>query len=332
MAVRNTPRRGVALAAILAPLACATSDDARPVAGESRHATRDVEATSLLGAPLARPPLAPERTEELERDLAAAEAALAAAPLDEDAWIWYGRRLAYLGRFRDALDAYTRALAIHPDSARLLRHRGHRYLTVRELARAEDDLARAAELCAGRADEIELDGAPNAAGIPTGTLQSNVFYHLGLARYLRGDFAGALEAYRECLLAARTLDTKVAAAYWTTLTLTQLERRAEAAQVLAGITPDLPLLENHAYLALLLCFAGVRSAQEVLDGAAPGSVDRATRAYGLAVAALARGDRDEGIARLADARSGDAWHAFGALAAEAEAARRGLSIETEDEP
>jgi hypothetical protein len=203
---------------------------------------------------------------------------------------------------------------------------------VRELARAEDDLARAAQLCTGRADEVEHDGAPNAAGIPTGTLQSNVFYHLGLARYLRGDFAGALEAYRECLIAARTLDTKVAAAYWTYLTLTQLERRAEAAQLLVGVTPELPLLENHAYLALLLHFAGVRSAREVLDGAAPGSVDRTTRAYGLAVAALARGERDEGVARLADARSGEAWHAFGALAAEAESARRGFAHAAEEEP
>ena len=50
------------------------------------------------------------------------------------------------------------------------------------------DLRRASQLVAGKPDEVEPDGAPNKAGIPRSTLQSNIWYHLGLAQYLRGDF------------------------------------------------------------------------------------------------------------------------------------------------
>ena len=53
-----------------------------------------------------------------------------------------------------------------------------------------------AELTSGLPDEVEPDGLPNAQNIPTGTLQFNIFYHLGLAHYLKGDLAAALDAYR----------------------------------------------------------------------------------------------------------------------------------------
>mgnify|MGYP006178114509 CR=1 FL=1 len=50
------------------------------------------------------------------------------------------------------------------------------------------DLERAASLVRGRPDEVEPDGAPNRFNIPTSTLQSNIWYHLGLAYYMRGEF------------------------------------------------------------------------------------------------------------------------------------------------
>ena len=66
------------------------------------------------------------------------------APDSADAAIGLGRRHASLGQFREAIDVYTRALAKHPKDARLYRHRGHRYITVRELDKAVADLTRAA--------------------------------------------------------------------------------------------------------------------------------------------------------------------------------------------
>ena len=40
--------------------------------------------------------------------------------------------------FRDAIDVYSRGIARHPGEPRLYRHRGHRYITVRDFDRAID--------------------------------------------------------------------------------------------------------------------------------------------------------------------------------------------------
>lgn len=236
------------------------------------------EAFSLLGEPLYSPELPGEVREARERELAAARAALAAAPGDAEALIWIGRRLGYLGRYREAVAVFSEGIARHPDDARFLRHRGHRFLTLRRLELAEADLARAAELVRGRPDEVEPDGQPNERGIPTSTLQSNVWYHLGLARYLRGDFEGALAAYRECLAVSGNPDMLVATSHWLYMALRRLGREAEAAEVLAAIDADLDIIENQAYHRLLLMVRGELSSEELLaeTGGDAGSLDFAT--------------------------------------------------------
>jgi dipeptidyl aminopeptidase/acylaminoacyl peptidase len=146
---------------------------------------RKPEATSLLGQPLFAPGVPEETRKKLEESLAKATADFAKSPDSADAAIALGRRHASLGKFREAIDVYTRALATHPKDARLYRHRGHRYITVRELDKALADLTRAAVLVDGRPDEPEPDSDPSRP--PSTTLQFSVFYHLGLARYLKGD-------------------------------------------------------------------------------------------------------------------------------------------------
>ena len=54
-------------------------------------------------------------------------------------------------------------------------------MTVRELDNAIADFERATELTEGQPDEVDPDGLPNALGIPTSTLQFNIWYHLALA-------------------------------------------------------------------------------------------------------------------------------------------------------
>ena len=89
------------------------------------------------------------------------------------------------------------------------------------------DLERAAELVRGEPDEIEPDGAPNRYNVPRTTLQFNIHYHLGLARYLKGDFEGALDAYRACMDVATNDDMIVAVADWMYMTLRRLGRDQE---------------------------------------------------------------------------------------------------------
>ena len=65
------------------------------------------EATSLAGKPLFAPPLAEATRARMEADLATARAAYDPDPANADAIVWLGRRTAYLGRFREAIDIYT---------------------------------------------------------------------------------------------------------------------------------------------------------------------------------------------------------------------------------
>ena len=65
------------------------------------------EATSLLGKPLVPAPIAAEARQTLEKNLEQAEIVYGGNPDDPDATIWLGRRLAYLGRYRDAIETYS---------------------------------------------------------------------------------------------------------------------------------------------------------------------------------------------------------------------------------
>ena len=281
---------------------------------------------SLLGRPLPLLELEPEVQAERERQLAEAQAAVDANPDDPEALIWLGRRTAYLGRYREAVDIFGRGVERFAKDARFLRHRGHRYLTLRQLDAAEDDLERAGWLVYGQPDQVEPDGLPNARGIPTSTLQGNIWYHLGLARYLAGDFRGALAAYQRDLELAKNPDSKVATSYWLYLTLLRLGRAEEAAAVLAPITADLEVIENQIYHRLLLVFKGELEHERVLAESAAGGVealDFATAGYGVGAWYLASGMEEEAYRMFRRVLDGGNWPAFGYLAAEAELARRG---------
>src|SRR5688572_17781695 len=117
--------------------------------------------------------LAPERRAQLESDLDGAAKTFASDPSEENT-IWLGRRHAYLGQYRRAIGVFSDGIARYPRSYKLLRHRGHRYITLREFDRAIADLSRAAELSRGVPDEIEPDGAPNAQNRPRSTSHSNI--------------------------------------------------------------------------------------------------------------------------------------------------------------
>jgi tetratricopeptide (TPR) repeat protein len=280
------------------------------------------EATSLLGKPLASAPPTGEQKTRLEAALAKAQADYDRDPSSAETAIWLGRRLAYLGRFRDAIDVYSKGIALHRDEPRLYRHRGHRYITVRKFDLAVADLKRAADLITGKPDEIEPDGAPNSAGIPRSTLQSNIWYHLGLAHYLQGDFTRALDAYREGMKVSRVNDDMlVATSDWLYMTLRRLKRDDEARAALEPIREKMDILENGAYHARLLMYKGLRTPDAVLNLNTADDVQIATQGYGVGNWYLVNGDRTKAKEIFDRVLAGKAWAAFGYIAAEADVAR-----------
>ena len=304
-----------------------------------------VEATSLSGRPLVAPSVLPnQRT--LEGDLRTAEMDAVAKPDDAEALIWLGRRQAYLWRFQDAIATFGRGIARWPDNPKFYRHRGHRFITTRQFARAQEDFERAVSLVRGTPDEIEPDGAPNAAGVPRSTLQFNVWYHLGLARYLQGNYQSAYEAYVECMKVSTNDDSIVATSDWMWMTLMRLGRKGDAARVLERITPTMEILENGSYHRRLMMYKGLETPDSLLAppaspsapsalgrsgaplpsaGAAPPVDDAttvATQGYGVGNYYFVTGDREQARRVFERVVAGTGWNAFGFIAAEADLERR----------
>ena len=282
-----------------------------------------VEATSFLGQPLVSPAVPDEQRATLEGNLAKANADYVKDPDRVDNLIWVGRRLGYLGRYREAIAIFSRGIARFPDDVRLLRYRGHRYITVREPDRAIADLAKADELIRSRGekDAPEPDGVAGPPGATPSTLFFNVYYHLGLAHYLKGDYASAEKAYRECLKHSQTSPDSVAAtSRWLYATLRHAGKSIEAAKLVAPLAKDMKVGESSAYKDLLLLYKGEKTAEQVLTGATDG-LNHPTLGYGVADFYLVAGQKEKAMALMREVVRGPQWAAFGFAAAEAELAR-----------
>jgi tetratricopeptide (TPR) repeat protein len=276
-------------------------------------------ASTPTSPPASAPPSA--SLSDPEQKLAQAEAELAKHPKDPNAWIWKGRRQGYLGRYDDAIATFTEGLKRFPTEARFLRHRGHRWISKREFAKAEVDLARAWRLDSGREDEIEPDGLPNAANVPTSTTKGNIGYHWGLALYLQGKFGEAAEVYRKTLPFARHPDMEVAVRYWWTLSLRQMQSE-EAKRAMAFASSE-PLLESFAYERLLMVMRGELKEEVLLAQARAdrSGLDFSTIGYGLAAHRALSGNVEGAKALLTELTSEPASAAFGRIAAEVELKR-----------
>ncbi len=307
--------------AVIVVCVAATLTAATAMAAET---TPDI--TSLLGRRLTATSLAPEAESTMKIQLAEAIAVWDKDRDNADALIWVGRRTAYLGRYREAIELFSDGVARHPADARMYRHRGHRYLTVREIDKAIADFEKAAALIAGQPDPIEPDGLPNARNIPTGTLHSNIYYHLALGYYLKGDFGRAAATWKQARDAVSNADNLVAASHWLYLSLRRAGRAAEAAAVLLPITADLDVIENGEYHQLLLMYKGERTPDAVLAAAGADSGGSAVR-YGVSAWYLVNDRRREAAELWASMLEGPDWPSFGYLAAEAEMARARGPIE-----
>lgn len=277
----------------------------------------------LLAAREVAPVLSPETRALYEKNLEEAEAVHLEKPNDADSILWIGRRTAYLGRYKNAVRMFSSGAVLFKDDARFYRHRGHRYLTLRCFDDAIRDLERAVRLTAGKPDEIEPDGLPNAKNIPTSTLQSNIWYHLGLAQYLKGDFVRALQAYEEAQKVATNNDTRVATTYWQYMTLRRLGKKKEAKKLLKPFTKEIVVIENEDYLKLIRLNRGELKPEALLSeirGDA-NTLRSASLGYGIGNYFLYNGDKEKAMTIFRKIVAGDQWASFGYIAAETELMR-----------
>lgn len=315
-------KRSPWLASGLWPLAIALACTSEGEKGAEAPPPVVVQAVSFLGDSLREFPIPPASRATMDSNLAMARAAFDKAPSDPDSIIWYARRLAYLGRFRESIAIYTDGIAKHPDNPWMYRHRGHRYISVRELDNAIADLEKATQLTDGKPDEAEPDGQPNAQNAPIGTLQSNIAYHLALAYYLKGDFEKALPVWRREMAAAQNDDRRVSAGHWLYMSLRRLGRDAEARTMLGQFRKDMNVIENQSYHQLMLLYKGELPVDSVLPPSMEiSNASVSAVAYGVGNWHLYNGRQTEAEGVFRRMLSGGQWAPFGYIAAEAELAR-----------
>ncbi len=261
-----------------------------------------------------KPVLSPETKKLYDLKLAEAFTQYTKKNEDADSTIWLGRRTAYMGNYKDAIRIYGKGLVRFPNDARLWRHRGHRFITRRCFDEAISNLQKAASLVKGRSDEVEPDGIPNAKNTPVSTLQTNIWYHLGLAYYLKGDLANASRAYAEGLKIAKNDDMKTAFVYWQYMTLRRLGKDDEAKKLLQTIPDNTVVIENEDYLQLIRMFEE-KITPQVLYSA---NEKNSTILYGVGNYYLLKGQKEKGLAVFKKITEGDQWSSFGYIAAETE--------------
>jgi tetratricopeptide (TPR) repeat protein len=243
----------------------------------------------------------------------------------EENYIWYGRREGYLMHVDEAIRIFSEGLQKYPESYRLLRHRGHRYITARKFGEAIQDLERAASLMPVQPLEVEPDGAPNSLNIPLSNTQFNVWYHLGLAYYLKGDFPQAEEAYTRCLATCENDDSRIAALDWLYMIKRRLGKTTEATSLLEPVTDSMTIIENDSYYTRLKMYKGWLQPEQVLvaDSTAEDyDLSLATQGYGVGNWYYYNGDTTRARQIFDYIVKGKLFAAFGFIAAEAELARR----------
>jgi tetratricopeptide (TPR) repeat protein len=206
----------------------------------------------------------------------------------------------------------------------LYRHRGHRYLSQRKFDAAIADFKKAADLMKGASIEIEPDGQPNKLNKPLSSTQFNVWYHLGLAHYLKGEFDLAEQAYLECMKVSDNDDLITATVDWLYMTYRREGKTEEASELLEKITDTMTIIENDSYFKRLNLYKGKLPVDSVLSVSSTNDdieLALATQGYGVGNWYLYQGDTSNAVAIFERVVGGKHFSAFGFIAAEADLAR-----------
>ena len=188
---------------------------------------------------------------------------------DPESLIWYGRRTAYLGYYQEAINLYTKGIQNNSNDPRFYRHRGHRYISTRQYDKAIKDFKKAIELINGNLDQIEPDGLPNKNNIPLTTLHGNIWYHLGLAYYLKNDMKNSLKAYSNRSVSHKYDDNIVSNAHWLYMINRRLGNIEKANSAIDNINNEMNIIENMSYYQSCLFYKGeIEESDIIIDDVA----------------------------------------------------------------
>lgn len=272
----------------------------------------DAEAISFAGKPLYVKPAEPAA---LAKSDSVINSITAKGDITENDFVEIGKQLVATNRYKQAVANYSRGLEKFPKSYKLLRNRGHRYITLRQLEKAFTDLSKAEELIPSVGEEMEY----GVDGKPTATVRHQIHYHLGVYHYLKKDYVRAAVAFEKALSAADNSKNAVGASDWLYNCYMRIGRKDKADELLKPITPDYVEDKDHAYFRRIMLYKGLISPQELIDAnMAPEkmSIQDVTKLYGLANWYRYQGKSEKANELYKIILQSDGWPGFAYAAAE----------------
>jgi tetratricopeptide (TPR) repeat protein len=230
--------------------------------------------------------------------VARAQRALAADPTNLKLFIDLGTAQAGARQMQEAVQTYTRAMAVLPNEPMVYRWRGHRNISVRNYDQAMADLTK---------------------GYGLDSTNYGILYHLGVLRFLRGDYNAAADAFRRAQPRAPDAGELKGATDWLWMSLMRAGRASEATAMLARRPDSLPI--NNAYNRRLALYRGEITPEKFFTPADTSDVDVATLSFGLGNWYLVRGDTARARTFFQRSVASGGWPGFAFMASEVELAR-----------
>src|ERR1043166_1925824 len=242
--------------------------------------------------------------------IARAEAAHKLDPKNIDKIIALGVAQSGARQFREAIETFTSGLAIAPPNtpqqAMLLRWRGHRYLSTRQMDKALADLTR---------------------GNAIDTTNYGIWYHLGIVHFARGEFDAAASCFARAQPKAPDAGEYAGSTDWLWMSLMRAGKSQEAAALLEREPDSLPV--DNAYTRRLKLYRGKITPEELFRPADTADVQVATLAYGLGNWYLVHGDTARARTEFNRSIKSGGWPGFGFIMSEVDLRR---TIKVKDGP
>jgi Flp pilus assembly protein TadD len=167
--------------------------------------------------------------------------------------------------------------------------------------------------------ELDKAQADLTKGLALDSTNYGILYHLGIIRFVRGDFAGAAQMFSRAQPRAPDAGELAGSTDWLWMSLMRAGRKADAEAMLARRPDSLPV--NNAYARRLALYRGEIGPEAVITPADTADVQVATLAYGLGNWYLVRGDTAKAKSYFERSVKSGGWPGFGFIVSEVELRR-----------
>lgn len=232
--------------------------------------------------------------------VAHAAKALAADPKNVDLIIKLGTAQAGIRDMKGAVQTFTKGIAANPNNALLYRWRGHRHLSLREFDAALDDFSK---------------------GLKIDSTVYGIWYHLGIVRFVKGDFNGAADAFKRAQPRAPDAGELAGSTDWLWMSLSRAGKTAEAKAMLAKRPDSLKTDPEYGYTKRLRMYRGEVTPENLITKTDTADVQAATLNYGLGNYYIVKDDTAKARAAWERSIKSGGWPGFGFIVSEIELKR-----------